>query len=181
MTTANHSNDRKRKVGRVFLVLGRLILAAVFLFAAYMKLKPLTGMSWSIASVKISLLNFGLSVGAYQLLPPWAVTFVADSLPLFELLLGLWLLSGIALRYSSIVTTLLLGGFYVVMVRSYVRDLKIPCGCFTSDDVIGPRTLVRDGSFLAISLAVTIGAFLACRKHAESLGPDATPSLQSDK
>jgi uncharacterized membrane protein YphA (DoxX/SURF4 family) len=175
MTTAEDSKGSKQKVGQVLLVLGRILLAAVFLYAAYAKLKPLAGMSWSIASVRISLFNFGLAVDAYHLLPSWGVAFVASTLPLFELFLGLWLLSGIALRYSSIVSTVLLGGFYAVMVWAYIRDKKIPCGCFSSDDVIGPRTLVRDGSFLAISLAVTIGAFIACRNRADA--PGAAPTL----
>jgi uncharacterized membrane protein YphA (DoxX/SURF4 family) len=169
MTTPEESKGQRRRAGRFLLVLGRILLAAVFLFSAYMKLKPqFPGAQWSIASVRTSLAMFSLEVDAYQILPPWGVTFVANTLPLFELGLGLWLLSGLALRYSSVLASLLLGGFFSVMVRSYIRGLDINCGCFGPGDRLGPRTLVRDGTLLALSLAVTIGAFIANRERADS-------------
>jgi len=178
MPTSEESKASRRKLGRVLLILGRIVLAAVFLFSAYTKLRPqFPGGQWSIASVRTSLAMFSLEVDAYQLLPPWGVTFVANTLPLFELFLGLWLLSGLVLRYSSLVASLLLGGFFTVMVRSYIRGLDISCGCFGPGDHLGPRTLIRDGSLLAISLAVTIGAFMACRKRAESSASSAPPIL----
>lgn len=177
MTAPEESKISKRKVGRVLLILGRFLLAAVFLFSAYTKLKPPAGMSWSIRSVRVSLSMFAFEVEPYQLLPPWAVTFVAYSLPPFELLLGLWLLSGVALRYSSMVTTLLLAGFFSVVVRTYVHGLVIPCGCFGSDEPLGPATIVRDGLLLALSLGVTLGAFLSCRKRADSSVSAAPPIL----
>lgn len=177
MATPDESKGSKRKVGRILLVLGRILLAAVFLFSAYTKLKPPVGMSWSVRSVKISLSMFAFEVEPYQLLPPWAVTFVAYSLPPFELFLGLWLLSGVALRYSSIITTLLLAGFFSVVVRTYIRGIVIPCGCFGSDEPLGPATIIRDGLLLALSLGVTVGAFLTCRKRAGSSVITAPPIL----
>src|SRR5271155_3150310 len=98
--------------GRVLLILGRLVLAGGFFFAAYAKLKPQGPMPWSYASIRTSLAMFAMQVDSYQLLPEQAVNFVAHFLPPFELLLGLWLLSGIALRLSSLITVLLLGGFF---------------------------------------------------------------------
>jgi hypothetical protein len=95
------------------------------------------------------------------------VTFVSHALPPFEFFLGLWLLSGIALRVSSVVTSLLLIGFFSVMVRSYALHLGINCGCFGTAEQLGPKTLLRDGSFLALSLAVTAGAFFLRRRRIE--------------
>ena len=77
---------------------------------------------------------FAMQVDSYQLLPPQLVSPAAHFLPLFELFLGLWLLSGVWLRYSSLVTTLLLGAFFAMMVRTYRMGLDINCGCF------GPAT-----------------------------------------
>ncbi len=88
------------------------------------------------------------------------MNFVAHTLPPFELFLGLWLLSGVLLPVSSLITTLLLGGFFSVMVRSYRMGLEINCGCFGPGERLGPGTLVRDGSLLALAIAVTIGAFI---------------------
>jgi uncharacterized membrane protein YphA (DoxX/SURF4 family) len=161
-------------LGRILLILGRLALAAVFLVAAYAKLKPQGPMPWSFASIRTSLSMFAMQVDSYQLLPEQSVNLVAHTLPPFELVLGLWLLSGIALRISSLITTLLLGGFFSVMVHSYLGGLEINCGCFGPGEKLGPWTLVRDGSLLAVALAVTIGAFLMRRGRSGEQVPAAS-------
>lgn len=153
------SNEMRGPAGRTMLIFGRLILAGIFLFAAYAKLKPQAAMSWSGASVRTSLSMFAMQVDSYQLLPPQYVSPAAHFLPLFELFLGLWLLSGILLRYSALATTLLLGGFFAMMVRTYRLGLEINCGCFGPGERLGVGTLVRDGSLLAFAIAVTVGAF----------------------
>jgi hypothetical protein len=114
---------------------------------------------------------FAMQVDSYQMLPVNAVNLVAHTLPPFELFLGLWLLSGIALRFSSLISTLLLGGFFSVMVRTFSLGLEVSCGCFGPGEQIGTKTLLRDGSLLALSLAVCIGAFLLRRKPIESDAP----------
>ena len=152
--------NMRGRIVQILLIVGRLILAAVFLFAGYSKLKPPAAMSWSGASVKTSLAMFAMQVDSYQMLSPSQVSFVAHTLPPFEVFLGLWLLSGMALRVSSLVTSLLLIGFFSVMVRSYALHLGINCGCFGTPEQLGAKTLIRDGSLLALSLAVTVGAFL---------------------
>ena len=153
---------------RIFLLVGRLVLAGIFLFAAYAKLKPQTAMPWSAASVRTSLSMFAMQVGSYEMLPPSAVKLVARSLPFFELGLGLWLLTGLWLRFSSLATTLLLSGFFAVMVRTFAKGIEVNCGCFGPGEQLGWKTLVRDGSMLALALGVTIGAFLTRRTHTES-------------
>ena len=82
-----------------------------------------------------------------------------------ELFLGLWLLSGVLLPASTLITSLLLGGFFSVMVRSYRMGLEINCGCFGPGERLGPMTLLRDGSMLALAIAVTIGAFWMYRRR----------------
>jgi putative oxidoreductase len=167
------SKDARMGLGRILLLVGRLALAAVFLVAASAKLKPQGPMPWSAGSVKTSLAMFAMQVDSYQLLPVNAVNFVAHTLPPFELFLGLWLLSGIALRFSSLVTTVLLGGFFAVMVRTFALGLEVSCGCFGPGEQLGTKTLLRDGSLLALSLAVSIGAFLIGREPSRVRGPRA--------
>lgn len=171
------ADEARWNIGRILLLIGRLALAGVFLFAAYAKMKPQAGLPWSAASVRTSLSMFALQVDSYQLLPETLVSPVAHLLPPFELFLGLWLLSGIALRYSSLVTTLLIAGFFAVMVRTFALGLEINCGCFGPGEQLGKKTLLRDGSFLALSLAVTISAFLIRRRQAESAASDSTASV----
>lgn len=155
--------EKRSSLGKVLLVLARVALAVVFLFAAYMKMKPQAAMPWSVASVKISLSMFAMGVDSYQLLSPRSVEFVAHWLPPFELFLGLWLLSGIALRLSSLVTTLLLVGFIAVQIRSFSLGQTISCGCFGPGERIGPWSLLRDALIIAVAIGVFLGAMRAGR------------------
>lgn len=161
MTEGPHTS-----LGRVLLLLGRLALAGILLFAGYAKMKPQSGMIWSPQSVNISLSMFAMQVDSYELLPQTAVNFVAHWLPPFELFLGLWLLSGVALRYSSLAATLLIAGFFLVVVRSFAAGLEINCGCFGPGEKLGPWTVARDGSMLVAAIAITVGAFIAHRRQA---------------
>ena len=141
--------------GRLLLLTGRLALAAVFFVTAYAKVKPQDGMPWAVGSIKVSLAMFALGVDSYQILPSWAVNPVAHLLPPFEFILGLWILSGITLRYSSLLATLLLATLFFAMVRAHALYF------------VGPAKLVRDGiQYLPLALAVTAASFM---KHRESL------------
>ncbi len=138
--------------GRILLLMGRLALAGAFLVAGSIKFRQ----PWQL---------FAMQVDSYQMLPNWAVNAVAWGLPKFELVLGLLLLTGWQLRIVATVTAALLAGFFAVMVRTYAAGLEINCGCFGPGEKLGVKTLLRDGSFLAVALAVAIGAFLSGRKR----------------
>ena len=128
------------------LIAGRLLLGAIFVFAAYMKLKA----PW---------IEFVGSLNAFEILPESALEPVARTLPWFELALGVALISGIWQRWFALIASLLLAFFFIVMVRSYAVGLKIDCGCFGPGDALGPKTLARDFSMLALAIAVTVGSF----------------------
>jgi uncharacterized membrane protein YphA (DoxX/SURF4 family) len=168
-----------KNVGRILLHIGRLALAVVFVVAAYAKLKPQIPVPWSIDSIKISLSMFAMQVDSYQLLPPSQVIRVAHFLPLFELFLGLWLLSGVALRLSSLVTTFTLAGLLALQVRTYALGLSINCGCFGPGEQLGPKTVLHDSGFVAVSFAVTVGAFLLHRRYIPDVSPTEMESQDS--
>lgn len=170
------TNETRRELAPILLIVGRLALAGIFLFAAYAKLKPQAAMPWSGASIRTSLSMFAMQVDSYQLLPPQLVSAVAHLLPPFELFLGLWLLSGVLLRYSALATTLLIAGFFATQVRTYAMGLEINCGCFGPGERLGPKTLLHDGSFLVLALVITIGAFLLHRKRTDRSAPAAAIS-----
>jgi uncharacterized membrane protein YphA (DoxX/SURF4 family) len=157
-------NETRGSLARILLILGRLALAAIFIVAAYAKLRPQAAVPWSGASIRTSLSLFAMQVDSYQLLPPQLVSPVAHLLPPFELFLGLWLLSGVFLPYSALATTLLIAAFFATQVRTYRAGLEINCGCFGPGERLGPKTLLHDGAFLALALAISIGAFLQRRK-----------------
>ncbi len=136
---------------RILFLAARIVLGVVMIVAAYMKLR----VSW---------LVFAGSISQYNLLPDNWLEPVARILPWFELALGVFLLAGVLTRWAGLLNSLLLGLFFGVMVRSYAAGLKIDCGCFGPGEALGPKTLIRDGSLLALSIGVTVAAFLARKK-----------------
>jgi uncharacterized membrane protein YphA (DoxX/SURF4 family) len=123
----------------------RLMLAGVFLYAAWTKLRQ----PW---------LMFALSIDAYQLLPEWAVLTTARVLPWLELAIGVLLLIGVWLRYVSILAAAILGVFFAIMLLSFGQGMGIDCGCFGVGEPLTAKTLARDG--LLLGTAITL-AFLA--------------------
>ena len=178
---ATITSSSRQKWVRIFVLVGRLVLAGIFLFAAYSKMKPQIPVPWSVSSVKTSLSMFAMQVDSYQMLPASQVLRVAHFLPPFELLLGLWLLSGIAVRYSALLTTLVLTGFFGLMIRTYALGLAINCGCFGTSEQVGPKKVFEDGSFFAFSVALTVAAFWLHHKRRQisiSVAPEAAIAPQ---
>ncbi len=154
------------RFGRILLLVGRVVLAGILIYAGIEKMQPQPGMAWNIHSVNLSLLMFSLVVDSYQILPSGTVTLFAQILPPFELFLGLWLLSGIALRLSSLVSALLMCMFVIALGSAFERGLGINCGCFGAGVQVAVKTeLMRvAGLLLPLAIAITIGAFLLHRK-----------------
>jgi len=131
---------------RWLLLAGRLALGVIFVVAAWAKLRA----PW---------IEFAGNLAGFQLLPDWALEPIARTLPWCELALGVALISGIWQRWFTLIASLLLGLFFTVMVRSYAVGLQIDCGCFGPGEALGPKTLARDFSMLALAVAVTVGSF----------------------
>ena len=125
---------------RLFL---RLLLAGVFMYAAWTKLRQ----PW---------LVFAMSIDAYQLLPEWAVLATARVLPWLELGIGVLLLTGVWLRYVSIVAAALLAVFFATMLLSFGKGMGIDCGCFGVGEPLSAKTLARDGFLLASAITLAV-------------------------
>ncbi|HXM41362.1 MAG TPA: MauE/DoxX family redox-associated membrane protein [Bryobacteraceae bacterium] len=136
---------RRTPAGAAALVL-RVILGAIFVYAAWMKLRD----PWAL---------FAMSIDSYQVLPLWAVELAAHSLPWFELLLGVLLIAGVWRGVPAVAATLLLGVFFGLMVRAMAKGMQIDCGCFGPGERLSWMTLLRDGALLASSVFVTAMAF----------------------
>ena len=139
------------RVSRAVVLALRVALGAVFVYAAWTKLRQ----PWEL---------FAMSIDAYQVLPDWAVRVVARTLPWAELAIGLTLMAGRWLRVSAGAASLLLLVFFALMVRAYVKGMQIDCGCFGLGDAISARTLARDGGLLAGYLFLTWTSLSARRK-----------------
>jgi len=154
MDTASATSTTSAGAGwpRWLLLAGRLFLGGVFVYAAYTKLSQ----PWML---------FAMSINSYQMVSESATKLLAQTLPWFELVLGLVLLAGWALRWSASTASALLLFFFSVMLRAYMKNLEIFCGCFGVGDKLGPLTLTRDGSLAALAIAVAVGAFLMHRRR----------------
>ncbi len=135
---------------RALVILGRLALAAVFLWAAIAKLRQ----PWML---------FAMDLDAMHVLPDGAITFVARALPWFELGLGVLLIAGIKMRYVATAATAVLVGFFSVLLILYLRGFQGDCGCFGPGEQLGPKVLARDGALVLVSVWVTWEAFRGSR------------------
>jgi uncharacterized membrane protein YphA (DoxX/SURF4 family) len=143
--------SKSRVLGVVVLVL-RLILAGVFLYAGYVKLRD----PWQL---------FAASIASYEIVPMKVGEIIAKSFPWFEIALGAGLLVGRRLLPpAAVLTALVLTFFNVMLWRAFLQGKEIDCGCFGPGEALTWKTLVRDGSMLAGALMVTWWAFVARRR-----------------
>jgi uncharacterized membrane protein YphA (DoxX/SURF4 family) len=161
-TTAISSEVSPRPAGwpGTLLMVGRVALGVIFLIAAYAKLH-FAG-EWHLRDYQFF---FAMAIDSYKMLPISAVQLMAQVLPWFELVLGIFLIAGIGLRVIGTITSGLLLVFIGAMTRAKILGLEINCGCFGNNEKLGAATLIRDSSLLVLALAVTIGAFLIKKRR----------------
>ena len=144
------NSSRAARIGAVAL---RVVLGAVFVYSAWLKLKA----PWQL---------FAGDIADYRILPEWAVIPLARSLPWVELALGALLIVGRLVRTAAAGLTLLMAVFLSLMVRAMVLHMDINCGCFGTGERISWHTLARDGALLAACLGLCWTAFARRRKAA---------------
>ena len=147
---------------RAIIWIGRLVLGGIFIYAGYAKI--FLPIMHPRPPIGVALAFFALTVGSYQLLPPWGVNLVAHTLPFAEIALGLLLIVGWQLRIWATLATLLILGFFAAVVRSYAMGLQINCGCFATPEPLTVWTVVRDGLLAALALAMTIFVIIEARR-----------------
>jgi uncharacterized membrane protein YphA (DoxX/SURF4 family) len=153
---------------RAIIWLGRLVLGVVFIYAGCSKAFLPNHIFWPFFFLKFSIstniANFALQVEAFKLLPPWAVQFVAHTLPFTEIALGLLVFIGWRLRiWASLLTVIMLGFFFAVS-RAYLLHMDINCGCFATPEPINLKKVLEDAAMAALAVAMTVFAFIEARK-----------------
>jgi len=101
-----------------FLLIGRILMGGLFVYAGILKMRDVQ--------------HFADSIAAYRILPMQTINMMALALPPFEILLGLLLLIGWKTRVAALGVTLLLGVFTLALSQAILRGLKIDCSCFGS-------------------------------------------------
>ena len=132
----------------------RLILGGVFIYASVDKiLHPAA---------------FAEAVYNYKILPDALINLTTIILPWLELLLGIFLVSGVYLPGAIFLINILLVTFFVALVFNLARGLDIHCGCFTTSQEASINTcmclyVIRDGAFLLLALYLFSHVFLRRR------------------
>lgn len=99
--------------------------------------------------------EFAESIAAYQIIPYWAVNFMAVFIPSFELITGLFLFIGLRTRVASSMIGGLLVIFIIALLMSLYRGLPISCGCFSSAEAqIGLWEIARDVVWLLLVVQI---------------------------
>ncbi|MGB8473328.1 MAG: MauE/DoxX family redox-associated membrane protein [Candidatus Acidiferrum sp.] len=153
---------------RVMIWIGRLVLGGIFLYAGYSKLFYPNRNLWPYFFLKLSLTmnisNFAAQVAAFKMLPPWGVQFVAHTLPFTEMILGLLVLIGWRLRIWATLLTLIMLGFFTIVLRAYLLHMDINCGCFATPEPINLKKVLEDAALAGLAVLMTIFAFMEARR-----------------
>lgn len=115
---------------KYILFLFRLVLGFVFIYAGIEKIADPHGFSTSISN--------------YKLFPLFSINLIAIPLPWFEVVAGVLLIFGIAVKENALMLNVLLFLFIVAIAISLFRGLDIDCGCFGSDSQIGFLKIVEN-------------------------------------
>ena len=126
---------------RWIVVACRVVLGALFLWAAATKVPDLAA--------------FAQDVANYRLLPPAAVPYVAAALVGIEILVGLALVTGYAARAGGLVAAGMLVAFVAGLSQALLRGIDLRCGCFGGEDAATWGTVVRDLAMLVPAVVVT--------------------------
>ncbi len=137
---------------RVLAALGlaaRCIVAALFAYAAVLKLNDLSA--------------FAVSIHNYRAVPDAVVPWLALFVPSLEIACAVALFVPGARRGGAVVAMALLAVFTVAMAQAMVRDINIDCGCFGSETPVPVtwKSLARNGSLMLLCALILVAA----RKH----------------
>lgn len=121
------------------IVIFRLILGGLFLYAGVIKTQDPQ--------------SFADSIATFQILPSTIINLVALSLPIFEIVVGIMLLFGWQKRAASFAILVLLSFFTVALMQALIRGLAIDCGCFGSEAPSAWKTWNAFGRDIVLLLA----------------------------
>jgi putative oxidoreductase len=130
-----------KKTLQVIHWLCRLSLGAMFLYTGYIKIQ--------------APLQFAVTITGYKLVHDSIAYPLALYFPWVEIVLGLLILSGFKIRHIAWGAVALILMFIAMLTVTYMRGIEANCGCFSFDDRITIKTLLRD------SLIILPALFLA--------------------
>lgn len=137
----------KRVLWRYLVIISRLVIGIMLIYAAVGKIK--------------NPFNFSLLISGYEIVDLGVSKLTAIALPWIELTTGIFLVLGWWLRAASFIATGLFLIFIIVIGLALIRGLEIECGCFglLGEGQISFRLLLRDviSGLMAILIFVDSG------------------------
>jgi len=137
-------------VGKIIVLLLRLVVAGVFLYAGVMKI-------WDFKHGQSATPDFTVAIQHFEILPyPDLAVMLAFYLPWLEAISALALfVRRLALGAATAITGMT-AIFLIALASAWHRGLDISCGCFGKDEVSTnyPTLLLRDGLLLAAALVL---------------------------
>lgn len=125
---------------RWFLLLVRLVLGAIFLYAGATK----------IADPQV----FADSIASFRVVPTQLIGLLALGLPPMEVLLGLMLILGWRVRSAAFCVGMLTVVFAIALGQALARGLEVDCGCFGA----GQPSRFKTWMSLGRDLVLMVGA-----------------------
>lgn len=146
---------KKLFANKYLLLAIRIILGFVFIYAGLEKaLMPEA---------------FAKSISNYQLIPDFIINFSAIVLPWIELVCGILLIFGVSVKENSLILSILLSLFIIMITISVMRGLNIDCGCFgtVGGSKVGLAKIIENIILLAIGghLVKYDSTFLSLNKN----------------
>jgi len=127
------------------LLLTRLVLGGLFVFAGVMKAQDVQ--------------SFAEAVDAFRIVPAAWAPWLAFLIPWVEMVSGAILILGLMSRASALVIFVMLLGFIGGMLSVMIRDVDVDCSCFGDyfgDSKVGWPTVVRNLVFLGLAAPLVV-------------------------
>ena len=144
---------------KIILLLLRLALGGVFIYAGALKIVDAPG--------------FAKAVHHFQL-TPWPVSLLlAIYLPWLEVLAGLALIVRRLALGASLALVIMSAVFLIALSIAWARGLDISCGCFGKEEhniqTHFPQLFLRDAALLAAAITLFIAELRAAREPKSAL------------
>ncbi|MGZ7497328.1 DoxX family protein [Corynebacterium sp. ZY180755] len=152
----------KRPIGSI--VLDVVSFVARF-YMAYIWIKA----GWSKIGDHMTVMQ---SVQGYEIFTEQWASYIARVIGPLEIAGGVLLLLGIFLRFSGILSTIVLSLFIIGIAQAWARGIVTDCGCFGATEVDGDvgmnyaKTIARDVFYIFLSMWTVFRPFRKFALHA---------------
>jgi len=133
------------------IIVSRLLLGFVFIYAAVEKIADPEG--------------FAVSISNYRILPTALINIFAVAFPWIELISGILIIYGVCVKENSFIIGSLMLIFTVMVLVAVLRGLDIDCGCFGTGDAskVGLTKIIEN----IVLIVVSINLFKVSKESAD--------------